>query len=161
MQQFNGMLILLSDVENASALHFCSHFYSSFSTQPVPLSHAEATKLREKRVWSTMLLLNAIRGYIEAAIRPVIYLETAFQRCLIVGTPFFSLSLSLSIFSPLSPRSRLILPPPVILLRLSLCSSHGVPAPYVACELGKIPCLYLKRATMRGNSKKGNKAARL
>lgn len=159
MQQFNGMLILLSDVENASALHFCSHFYSTFSTQPVPLSHAEATKLREKRVWSTMLLLNAIRGNIEAAIRPVIYLETAFQRCLIVSTPFF---FSLSIFSPpLSLRSRLILPPPVILLRLSLCSSHGVPAPYVACELGKIPCLYLKRATMRGNSKKGNKAARL
>lgn len=112
----------------------------------------------KKRVWSTMLLLNAIRGYIEAAIRPVIYLETAFQRCLIVGTPFFFLSL---FFSPLFPRSRLILPPPVILLRLSLCSSHGVPAPYVACELGKIPCLYLKRATMRGNSKKGNKAARL
>lgn len=111
MQQFNGMLILLSDVENASALHFCSHFYSSFSTQPVPLSHAEATKLREKRVWSTMLLLNAIRGYIEAAIRPVIYLETAFQRCLIVGTPFF-FSLSLYFLPPFpsfsfnSPASR-------------------------------------------------------
>lgn len=40
-----------------------------------------------------MLLLNAIRGYIEAAIRPVIYLETAFQRAALSLAHHFFLSL--------------------------------------------------------------------